>query len=196
MAPDRDPFESTTHGRLLRVFQPNGRGVAAGVIITIFGLILAVPAVTMLDSGAPRGLDDLPLPVGILLVSAVPFFGGIVLAAKALRHRILVFESGFVLRDWRRRERFVPWKRLRTLEVQSGMTGATGTLVAWIDPEVPGDRSERIVLGTATEVGDPQGVDTPGVAAELAKHADLEAGPQGWRAWSGQVWHRRTDSDE
>ncbi|MFW5869207.1 MAG: hypothetical protein ACOCX2_15380 [Armatimonadota bacterium] len=181
----------TTRGRLLHTFQPNGRGTAVGAIIAMFGLFMSVPALQMLDGGAPHDLRDLPLPVGILLVSTVPFFGGIALAVRSLRERVLVFESGFVLRDWRGRERFVPWERLRTLEVQSGMTGATGTLVAWIDPEESGARPEKLTLGTATEVGDPEEVDSPGIAAELAKHADLHAGPRGWRSWSGQVWQRK-----
>ncbi len=183
--------ERRARGRLLHAFQPNERGAAAGAVIAMFGLFMSVPAVMMLTSGAPHELGDLALPAGILVVSAIPFFGGIALAVKSIRDRVLVFENGFVLRDWRGRERFVPWERLRTLEVQSGMTGATGTLVAWIDPEESGARPEKLTLGTATEVGDPEEVDSPGIAAELAKHADLHAGPRGWRSWSGQVWQRK-----
>jgi hypothetical protein len=167
--------------------------LAGGIVIALFGLFLSVPALTMLSSGAPHASADLPLPVGILLMSAIPFVGGIALAFKAARTRLLIFGNGFVLRDWRGRERFVPWEALRTLQLQSGVGGGTGTLVAWVDAEDGEQRPEKLTIATgAGSVNtDDEGEDE--IATDLAKRANLEAKPRGWLSWGGQVWRRKDD---
>jgi hypothetical protein len=183
----------TTRGRPLHVFQPTGRGLAAGAIIVFFGLALIIAAGQWLMKSAPHEPVDALVLGGFLLADAAVFGGGVALAVKAARHQLLVFENGFVLRDRRGRERFVRWERLRKLEVQSGLAGGSGPLVAWIDPKEEGSQPEKMILGTATEVGDPKEVDTPGIAAVLAEHAGLDAGPRGRLSWSGQRWTREDD---
>lgn len=193
MAGDGNKRPPTTRGRPLKVYQPSGLGCVGGFLLVVFGLGLTIAGLSSIFAEAPLGSDDLAAHGGLTAMGLAGLATGVALSWQAFRTRLLIFDTGFVHRDWRGRERFVPWGRLEAIEIRtsffagSGLLSQCGSVVLVIGDD-DGQREEILLKREAT--GLMTSNEPPEEIRELASRAGLERRREGLLSMTREAWRR------
>ena len=190
---------ATTRGRPLKVYGPAGGGCILGFLITLAGSGLVAPGIAALTGGASPAREDLPVLVGTIVLGVAVLALGLFVSYRFLSESLLIFENGFVRRDWRGRERFVPWERLEAIEIRTSfLLGASlflryGTVVAVVR-NAEGAREEIGIKPEAT--GALVSNEPSEEIRELASRAGLEQQPGGCMSGTQSAWRRPRDGTD
>lgn len=161
------------------------------VLMVLFG---AMVIAGLLASSAGSGPETIPLGERIIpgLMGLALVVWGVHLLRSAARRSVLIFENGFVCRDWRDRERFVPWERLRAVELRPYLFARPGPGLVWSTVVLVTEREDgsldELTMGEEGTGWLLSWKPSPMVAA-LAERAGLQRYPQGC-LWGGETWHR------
>jgi len=193
-------MSESARGPLLASHAPGCSGCLLGLLgLGVGGLILGV-AVSPEAGGAPL-VEGLGTRVAAGIIGALALAMGVGAWLRTARQRVLVFENGFVHRDWRGRDRFVPWERLRAIELRRGMlakvalVAESASVVLVVAPEEEGGRPVELAMG-----GEAAGLlaskEPSPLVRELADRAGLQRRPRGCLSMGGETWIRPGDDGD
>lgn len=191
--------DPTTRGRPLKVFQPSGGGCLLGFLLVLIGFGLGATGLASLIEEAPLDLDELGVYGGMLLAGVIVLAIGAGLSWKAARTKLLIFENGFVRRDWRGRETFVPWERLEVIEVRTSFFSGMSLLMRYgyvvaVVRKADGSREEILLKREGT--GLMASNEPSEEIREMTSRAGLQREGGGCLSMTEETWRRPHESDD
>lgn len=185
---------SEARGPLLASHAPGCSGCLAAMLgLGGGGMFLAIALAP--QAGGAAVVEDMATRVAMGVIGVLVLVMGVGAALRMAGQRVLIFENGFIYRDWRGRERFVPWERLQAIDLRPGLLAGLTVWLQWatvvlvIAPEEEGGRPLELSMG-GEGVGLLASKEPSPLVRDLADRAGLQRLPRGCLALGGETWVR------